>query len=139
MVVLLVEVIAFPDAEAVVVAFLKAELTARGESAKVGTKVPANRPARMVKVTRTGGLRRNLMTDSPQLTFECWAATDADAAGLAGLVRAVVGAASSLPLPLGAQCSRVQEVGGPVSFPDPDTALPRYHFTMSLELRGQIL
>lgn len=134
-----VEVIAFPDAEAVGVAFLKAELATRSDTAKVATKIPAIRPPRLVKVTRTGGLRRNLMTDSAQLTFECWDVAEAEAAALSRVVRAIIHAAPQLSLPLGAQCSRVQEVGGPVSFPDPDTALPRYQFTASLDFRGSII
>lgn len=133
-----VEFIGFPDAESVVVAFLKAQLTARSDAAKVGTKVPAIRPARMVRVSRTGGIRRNLVTDAPQLTFECWDATEVDAAALCKLVRAIIHAAPQLTL-AGAACNRVQEVGGPVSFPDPDTANPRYQFTAVLDLQGAVL
>lgn len=133
-----VEFIGFPDAESVVVAFLKAQLTARSDEAKVGTKVPAVRPARLVRVSRTGGILRNLVTDSPQLTFECWDANEVAASDLCKLVRAIIHAAPQLTL-TGAVCNRVQEVGGPVSFPDPDTSNPRYQFTAALDLQGAVL
>lgn len=131
----MVEFIGFPDCEAVVVAFLKAQLAARSDAAVVATKVPAVRPARLVKVTRTGGIKRNLVTDSAQVTLECWDANGSAASALCGLVRSIVHAAPQLVVP-GALVTRVQEVGGPVYFPDPDTSYPRYQFTVALDVRG---
>lgn len=127
------EVVLFPDAEALVVGFLNAELSARGDSARASTRVPAQRPDRFVRVSLAGGTRANLAQDTPMLTFECWDKTSPAASDLCRLVRALVW---SMPgrTDLAAFVFKVVEVGGPQFFPDPNTTLPRYQFTAQLRV-----
>ena len=127
------EVILFPDAEALVVSFLNGELTARGDTARVSTRVPTARPDRFVRVSLAGGTRANLAQDAPMLTIECWDKTGVDASDLARLVRALVW---SMPGRDGltAFVFRVVEVGGLQFYPDPNTTLPRYQFTVQLRV-----
>lgn len=130
------EVMVFDDVEAMLVDWLTTRLT--GYSAGpvvVATKVPNPRPDRFVKVTRTGGHQRDLITDLVQVTVECWAATDPDAADLARLVRAYVWMLAGTEA-AGTWVRIVTEVGGPVAFPDPETNNPRYQFTAELNIRG---
>lgn len=134
-----VEVIAFPSAEAVCVAYLKAELAARGETATVATKVPVPRPARLVKVRRLGGVQYDTVTDAPMVAFDCWAADEIAAEALAGLVRALVSAIPDREVPGGFVCCDVEEGGGPVNQPDPDTNYPRYTFFVMMHVRGYAL
>jgi hypothetical protein len=129
------EVIAFPSAEAVAVGYVKARLTARAITATVATKVPAVRPAQLVKVRRIGGTTANIVTDAPMLVFDCWAPTEIAAEDLARVVRAEV-----MAMPGQSDvCTHVVEVGGPVNQPDPDSNSPRYVFTVIIHLRGQVI
>jgi hypothetical protein len=131
-----VEVITFPSAEAACVAYLKVELAARGETATVATKVPAQRPARLVRVRRLGGVRYDVITDAPMVSFDCWAATEVDAEALASVVRALVASIPDRDVPGGVVCCDVEEGGGPVNQPDPDTNYPRYTFFVMMHVRG---
>ena len=124
------EAVAFPDVEAAAVAFLKAQLAARSDSAHVGTRVPSPRPARLVRVSRTGGGRRNLVQDDAQVTAECWAPDSVSAAALCRLVRALLGSMDTGGVWFAG------EVGGPVDHPDDLTDSPRYQTTVTLRSRG---
>lgn len=125
------EIIAFPDAEGIAVTYLKSALT----GTTVSTKIPNPRPAKLVRVTRVGGRRRDLITDSANLTFECWDTTTVAAFALCRLVRAHINAIEGTEVN-GEWVYRVTEIGGPAFFPDPDTDYPRYQFTVALDLRG---
>lgn len=135
---LVVEAIAFPDVEALNVSFLSDRL---GESVWVSTNVPTVRPPLAVKVTRVGGVRRNLVTDAPMVMFECWAnsgdliADEIAASDLARRARAHVG---SLDDTAGSRVGLAhrREVGGPAFNPDPDSDAPRYSFTVEQSARG---
>ena len=129
------EVILFPDAALTVVTYLAAELADRSDTAVVRTRVPDVRPDRFVRVERLGGVRTNLVTDSAVVTVECWAATEADAAELAQLVRALIFASEGTTQG-GAAVYNVTEVGGLAHLPDPDTEHQRYVFTAQIGLRG---
>lgn len=126
------EVWEFPLAEKVVVAALQPLLTAAGDTARVATKRDQSSPARLVRVTRVGGLRSNV-EDRARVVFECWDATDAAAAQLAGRTRALVQALSWDPA-AGVHINWVSEEGGVVRFPDPDVNLPRYQHTQELAI-----
>lgn len=125
------ELVGFPDAEAVVVAYLKGVLT----GAKVGTKVPNPRPDRLVKVTRTGGSRRNVAQDDAMVTVECWDKEASDAAALANRVRAHLAIFDTVD----GYMPRDGEVSGPQFFPDPLTSSPRYQLTVIVRLRARLL
>lgn len=127
------EPVLFPDAEALLVAYLGGLL-----AVPVSTKVPNPRPASFVRLRRVGGARRDLVTDSPVLVFECWAATETEAERLAATARAHVGALEQTTVS-GVYVRSVEEVGGPVPFPDPATDTPRYQFTARLNLKGSAL
>lgn len=128
------EIVAFPLAEAVVVTYLSFTLP----DAWVATKVPNPRWPLMVRVGRAGGTRRDLVTDRPMITVECWGETPVDAADLARLARAHVWAMPGQMI-AGVWVRRCVEVSGPQSYPDPETTLPRYQFTVQLDLRGEVL
>lgn len=132
------EVIAFPDIESVCGPYLESELALRSIVAMAGTKTPSPRPARFVKVTRTGGARKNLKVDSPQVTFECWDADEPAAANLARVSRALVGAMAGRIIN-GATIIKCDEFSGPKSFPDPDTSQSRYQFSVYLDVAGQAI
>lgn len=124
--------VVFPDAEQVVcVALTDADL-----GVPVVVEVPNPRPARFVKVLRTGGDRRDLVTDNPLITIETWAATKEAAADLAQLARAHVFAMRGTRPGDLTTVYRIADAGGPVSLPDPATGSPRYTFTCSIAMRG---
>ena len=131
-------VVGFLDAEELAVAYLTDELDRRRPGVHVATRTPTSREPEMVKVTRTGGLRRDMVTDTPQLTFECWAASDSDAYDLARLVRALIWALPGRGTH-GRYVRHVDEIGGPTYFEDPDTTSPRYQLTVELSTRGSEL
>ena len=124
------ETIAFPDVEAVTVAYLRSALAARSDSARVSTRVPNPRPERLVRISRTGGGRRNIVQDDAQVTAECWAPDSVGASSLCRLVRALLGAMNT------GDVWYAGEVGGPVDHPDGLTDFPRYQTTVVLRSRG---
>jgi hypothetical protein len=129
-----VEIVQYDPIEAVVVAYLQAALAARSDTATVATKVHNPRPNRFVKVTAAGGAETALVLTDRTVIFECWDLAEPAAAFLAERSFAIMRASMrdhSEP-----RIRSVKVVGLPVSFPDPDTTLPRYQFTLSLTLRG---
>lgn len=130
--------VAFPDAEAAVITHVRDQLIALGAPTPVSGRVPNPVPTRHVRVVRTGGLRRDLVTDRARLTFECRdSAGEPGAIELARLVRAIV---THAPGYMGGVWVDVAaEVGGPASSPDPDTGTARYLLTVELHMRGSEL
>lgn len=121
------ELVVFPDVEALAISYLEASLP----GVTVSTRVPSTRPASLVRVMRTGGYRRDLVTDVARLTFEYWAGSETDAADLCQLGRAYV-----LAWPVRANDVRtVSEAAGPVNSPDPDSGTPRYVHTVEAHVR----
>lgn len=127
------EAIAFPDIEALVVAYLEPLVGTR-----VVTKVPSTRPDSFVRVLRIGGPRANLVTDRPLVTVEAWATSTTAAENLASRARAYMGALAQSSHGE-AWVRRVVEVVGLQSFPDPETESPRYQFTVQMDVRGDPL
>lgn len=125
------EAVGFPDVEGACMTFLRTELATRGDTAKVGDKVPDGH-GRFVRVQRSGG-SRSLAHDAAQVIFECWDETPADAHDLGAMVRALVG---SMDTPTAWFSS---EIGGLAFFPDPRTDLPRYQFTALIRTRGKAI
>lgn len=133
------EVIVFPDVEAIVVSYLNAEFTARAETARAGTKVPATRPAKFVRVLRTGG-SSSLVEDRAQLTIEAWATTAVAANALMQLTRGLMHAIDQVTYSGSTyQFYRPQEFSGPSNRPDPDSDMERYTETFSVGVRGTAL
>lgn len=129
------EVIVFPDAEGVAVSWLAADLATYGSDAPVSSTVPNPRPPEFVTVHRSGGPRRDLITDAASLTFECWSDKPSGAAELAQLVRGIVASWQGRYAD-GVTAYRVQEFAGPQMLPDPASKQSRYTFTATVELRG---
>lgn len=124
------EQVVFPDATDLLVTYLDGELTEH-----VGSRIPNPRPTTFVRVLRTGGPKRNLVTDQPQMTFESWGDDDAEAADLAQQVRSLVNA---LPGQIvdGVPVYRVDELSGPANLPDPLSSQSRYTQSFAIALRG---
>ncbi|MFE5896856.1 hypothetical protein ACFQ67_05460 [Streptomyces sp. NPDC056488] len=126
-----------PDAVAVVVGYLRDALAAAGEPVPVVSRVPSPRPPRFVRVERVGGTRQTVVSDRPRLDVHAWAETEAAAADLAELVRALVhavpGVRSGIPV------YTVREVGGPMWLPDDQTSTPRYVFAVEIHMRGRVI
>lgn len=121
------EVLESPDAEAFAITFLKAQTA----GLKIATKYPTTIPATFVRVSRTGGVGRDLVTDSPTLLFECTAEDSVVAGNLARRQHAIIMAAARISDAV----TRVTEVSGVSFFPDPGTNRPRYQFAVQLDLR----
>lgn len=128
--------VGMPDGVAVVRAYLAEALAARGESARVVTRVPSPRPTRFVRLERVGGTRADRITDRPRIDVQCWGASDEDAHDLQQLVRALLFA---MPGWRGAVAYDVVEVGGPNTLPDPASGQPREVFAVEVSLRGRAL
>ena len=124
------EVVVFGDVEAVAIAWLNPRLA----PVKTSTEVPSTRPAEFVKVSLTGGYDPNRVTERPQLTFECWAANSIRASEICRAVKANLKAMEGETVN-DVFVRAVTTVGGPVSFPDPQTTLPRYQYTAELNCR----
>ncbi|MFF2189240.1 hypothetical protein [Streptomyces sp. NPDC058155] len=126
----------FPDAAEVFTRYLREQLAARGDAVHVGTKVPAARPARFVRVERIGGARVDRITDRPRLDVHCWGPDEGAAWDLTMVVRAL---ALAIPGWRGAVAYDVAEVGGPNLLTDQATSLPKYAFAVEVSLRGKTL
>ena len=124
------DLIVFPDAVALVASHLADVL-----AVPVVHDVPNPRPASFVTVRRGGGVRHTVVTDKPQLLFECWADRAEDAIDLAQLARAYVNALPGQVL-AGVPVYRVEELGGPSELPDPLSQQPRVVFTSLVHVRG---
>lgn len=122
--------ILFPDVEAALVAHLGGLL-----AVPVSTKVPNPRPSEFVRLRRVGGTRRDLVTESALVVFECWADDTVAASDLGRLTLAHVHEMPDVEV-AGAVIRRVVEVGGLQEYPDPETGSPRYQFTVQIDTKG---
>lgn len=118
------------------IGFLKAELAARSVTAAVGTKQSGRTPNIFVKINRTGGTRRDKVTDRSQFTVQVEADDEIVASDVADLCYALMLYAEESTVG-GIWVRKVEDVSGPKDFPDPDTNKPRYQFTVRWHTRGQ--
>lgn len=117
----------FVDVEAVVADFFRAE-----SQVDIFTKLPKQRPAEFVQVTRTGGAAVNRVLDRPIVTVTGWAADKGRAAELLGVFRDLLQHRSSeIPLVRG-----VEEATGPYYDPDPESGVPRYSVSFRMRVRA---
>lgn len=124
------DVITFPDTVALLIGHLDANLTE-----PVRHRIPNPRPATFVTLRRTGGPKRNLVTDQAQVTAESWADTDQAAHDLAQEVRALLNALPGTVVD-GVAVYRCDELSGPADLPDPLSDQARYSQSFSVALRG---
>lgn len=122
--------VVFPDATAVACSLLDAALTV-----PVRSKVPSPRPDSFVTVRRTGGVRKDVVTDNAQVTIEAWGPTEEAAHDLAQIARAHIGAAPGSVVD-GVAIYRVTEQAAPGVLPDPLSDQPRYSQTFNIAVRG---
>lgn len=110
---------------------VQADLRARLEEAlapvEVRASVPADRPQRLVTVTREGGGRDNALIDSPGIGIYCWAPTEAEAAELSERAAEVI---ESLPFLAG--YARVEKESQR-SDPDTESRSPRWYLSYSMK------
>lgn len=124
------ETIIFPDAETLTINLLKPRLT----PTPVSTIIPATHTPQdtHIRVTRAGGARHNLTTDSALIITEIYAPTTLEAANLAARARGIMQAAAGLD----ARVRKVKEAGGLVFLPDPESNQPKYQFVTQLFIAG---
>lgn len=129
------EVIVFGDIEDVLSTYLEGRLADYSRAVPVSVTVPNPRPDEFVTVRRTGGPRRDLVTDAPILAVECWAELPSEALSLAQLARGLI---NEIPGSIigGLTVYRVVEAAGPALLPDPESNQARYTFTVQLDVRG---
>lgn len=134
---MMAEAIAPIDAEALAVSYLSAKFTERSMSTLVATKVPVDRPDRMVIVSLPDTQQTTLVHHAHRLIFQCYAESELAAGELGrkayGIMRAIEGDDSA-----DVWVSEVVTVGGPVNFPDPDIG-DRYQFTLDIQTRGEVI
>jgi hypothetical protein len=115
------QTVIFPDAVALIV--------------EAFHRVPDPRPSRFVTVSRTGGPRRTVATDEPQITLDAWADDAGDAADLIQTARGILHAMARETVD-GVAVYRVVEFAGPIDLPDElNTPQHRYTLTAAVHLR----
>lgn len=110
--------------ERLLVTFLRGALNVH-----VGTKVPTTRPPAFIRLTRTGGPRRNLIQADGRVLVECWASKDTDAEDLASNAYAAL---DSLDTDPGGLPFMALDLTDPVNFPDTQSGSPRYQFIATI-------
>ena len=127
----------FANAINLINAFVEAEL-----GIVTVTKIPTSRPKRFIRTLRTGGYRRDAITDVARITFECWGESSTTAERDAQLVRDLFYRSSGRVLSNSIsryKIHRVEEIAGPADNPDPDSTSSRYTITLEVHLRGRML
>lgn len=118
----------FPDIETLVGSFLRDRV-----SVEVTSRVPKDRPAKFVRVWRTGGAALNRVLDRPMITVQAWAPDDGQSFELANACRELIfNNYTVMPLVRG-----VEEVTGLYFDPDPATGVDRYTFSIQLQARAK--
>lgn len=129
----MVEVIEFDPVEEIVTNYLYDKL---GDNTDVSTRVPVPRPNRFVTARAAGGGDRNIILSSRMVIFQCWDNDEDRARKLAERSFSILKAAqrdSTEP-----RIRQVTTIGVPQSFPDPESSMPRYQFTLQFDIRGHI-
>lgn len=122
--------IARPNAEVAWVAWLKA-----GGFEGAATRLLDKHVNGMIRVSRVGGKRLNMVQDSVVMLVEAWHSQAFEASQLAhALAERVEAAGDGVLLDPVTRVSSVTTTG-PLEFPDPNSALVRYQFTVECLLR----
>lgn len=117
-----------PDAEMVAVELLREKL-----DIPVYITPPKKIPGTYIRITRLGGVQRNIVTDSALIGVNCYSHKRSKAAELANEARMVLkNSAGTKANNVGIRFWR--EVSGPVNYPQPDIDRVRYQFTGELRL-----
>ena len=125
------------DVEQLLVDYLVAGLQSYGFTGTVSTRVPNPRPVESVVLYRTGGPRKDLVTDRPQITIECRAGLEARAFQVAATVRALMNFLDGNGVVLAGQAVyEYVEMVGPYSDFDAVGNQPRYSLTGWVSIRS---
>lgn len=127
--------VVFADIVDVVENYVQAQLTARGQAAPVGVKVPTPRPTRFVIIRELGGARPNLVMRQAQLGLEAWESTEVKAKDLGNLVYSLIHSMASTTQD-GVVIYGTNDLAGLASNPDPISLSPRYSATITMNYRG---
>ncbi len=101
---------------------------------RVATKVPANRPAKLVTITTAPtGDSDSLILSPRRLIIQCWG-TDEDAVG--ELAETVFGHMRKAPYVTGNGIRKVTIVGTPARFDAPNDPAVRFQMTVDVLLRA---
>lgn len=131
-----------PDVEQLLIDYVYGALPGLGFSVPVASRIerlgsdPSKRPAESVVIVRTGGPRRDLITDQPQITVDCRARLESRAVALSNSVRALLNDLVGLDL-AGHPVYSCQEYSGPTNQPT-DQDPVRYSQSFSLAVRSVI-
>ncbi|WP_069163067.1 hypothetical protein [Nocardia altamirensis] len=135
------EIVVFPDVESIVVSYLSAQLSARGDTALVTRTVPESPPNRLVRVKGFWGEDRGRALSSRFVTVQCTDVTATGAADLAELCFAILRMAWRDPsVPAIRDVDSVDVVTierSALRLPEPTPARPSNQFTLSVLLRGK--
>lgn len=118
------------DAEALIVAFLKAKMPGRTVATRVS--VASN----MVTVEQVGSVRRTPVHDHPIIVIQTWHADRIAASQMCREAFAHIWEMPDDPV-WGERIRGVVSVGGPQAFPDPTADIPRWQASVELNLRPQ--
>lgn len=88
----------------------------------------------MVRVSRVGGGRKNIVMDEPRMLFEVWHHDDYEAAQAAQRIATRIEVPDGTEIAPHVKVTRVN-VTGPVQLPDPYSALKRYQVTATCLVR----
>lgn len=106
----------------------------RAAGIAAATRVPEQHVDAMVRVSRSGGGRKNIVMDEPLMLFEVWHHDAYQASRIAAQVAERVEVPDGTMIAAGVKVTRV-ETTGPVEFPDPNSELKRYQFTATMLVR----
>lgn len=119
-----------PDVVGGVVTFL------RSHGVDARTRVPTERAAGMVRVTRTGGLPENLYQDRPRVLVEVWADDQPESFDLCRSLWGLIAAIDSQDALPGLVTHHIEPATMPTQFPDdlaPD--MDRHQFEIEAHVR----
>lgn len=122
--------------ETLLVGYLRAVLPPFGYTMPVGTRVPNPRPTESVTLFRTGGPRRDMVTDQAQITVEVRAGLERRAEVIANTTRALINQLDGQTLD-GHVVYQVQELSGPANLPDPVSGV-RYSQSFLIAIRATV-
>ena len=117
-----------PDAEMVAVTLLREAL-----DVPVYITPPKHIPGTYVRITRLGGVQRNIVTDSALIGVNCYSRHRSKAAELANKTRLILMDSAGTKVN-NAGIRFWREVSGPVNYPQPDVDRVRYQFSGELRL-----
>lgn len=127
----------FADAELLLTTYLRNQLPLVGyPGIQVVTQIPNARPTQFVLLQRTGGPKRDLVTDSAQISFDVYSNTQKNAHDLMAATRMLVNGLAQT-YQQGHAIYKVVEFTGPQNLPDPVVPLPRYVWTAIIDIRGK--